>query len=229
MDPSILTVPRLERIPGLVHGFGTRDFGLADLRRLAARRRAAVVLLDQIHSDIIRVVEKAPAGRLEGDALASGTRGLILAVKTADCLPVLIADGKGRAVAAVHAGWRGTALGVAGRAVLELGRRFGLNPAGFVAALGPSVGATCYEVGDDVRRRFAEEGFGEEFFRPRRGRPRKYLFDLAAANADQVAAAGVPRSRIFSVGRCTHCDPNFHSYRRDGDSRRRLYNFIGLV
>ncbi|MBM3293582.1 MAG: peptidoglycan editing factor PgeF [Candidatus Aminicenantes bacterium] len=229
MDPAILTVPRLEKIPGLVHGFGTRRFGPAELRRVAAGHRAGVALLEQIHSDIVRVIKRPPSGKLTGDALATGTPGLFLAVKTADCLPILIADVKGRAVAAVHAGWRGTALGIAGWAALTLVHEFGLNPAGLVAALGPSVGASCCEVGEDVRRRFTDEDSGEEFFRPRTGRPGKYLFDLAAANAAHLEAAGVRRANIIRDGRCTHCRPEFHSFRRDRDPRRRLYNFIGLV
>jgi len=229
MESSILTVPRLEKIPGLVHGFGRRDFGLAGLRRVAAGHRAEVVLLDQIHSDFVRVISKAPSAKLSGDALATGTAGLILAVKTADCLPILIADGQGRAVAAVHAGWRGTARGIAGWAALTLVQEFGLNPAGLIAALGPSIGASCYEVGEDVRREFIDAGSGEEFFRPRPGRPGKYLLDLAAANAAHLEAAGVRRANIIRDGRCTHCRPEFHSYRRDRDARRRLYNFIGLV
>jgi YfiH family protein len=229
MNRVLLRVARFQEIPGLVHGFGTRRFGLADLRRLAARRGAAVVLLDQVHSRIVRLVRTAPAEGRTGDGLATRSRGLILAVKTADCLPILLADGQGRAVAAVHAGWRGTALGVAGRAVAVLRGRFGLNPAGFWAALGPSIGPSCYEVGADVRRRFAGTASGEKFFHPKRGRPEKFLFDLAASNAAQLEAAGVPRARILRVGGCTHCRPDLHSWRRDGDSRRRLYSFIGLV
>jgi YfiH family protein len=229
VNAPVIVIPRLAAIPWLVHGFGTRRFNLADLRAEAARHRAEAVLLDQVHSGIVRVVETLPARRLAGDALATQTPGLVLAVKTADYLPILLVDEERRAVAAVHAGWRGAALAIAGHAVTTLRRNFGTNPANLLAALGPSIGPPCYEVGEEVRRRFAETGLAGEFFRPRRGRPGKYLFDLAAANIARLEAAGVPRSNILSVGRCTYCDPDFHSYRRDGDTRRRLYNYIGIV
>lgn len=148
----------------------------------------------------------------EADALATRRRDLALAVVTADCVPVLIAaesPGAEPALAAVHAGWRGVASRIAPAAVERLGAR----PGAMAAWIGPAIGGCCYEVGEDVARRVAA-GAGAEggFARPGpRGRPH---VDLAAAVESQLRAAGV--GRIRRVDRCTRCDPDLWSYRREG-------------
>ena len=144
----------------------------------------------------------APGPRGEGDALYTATRGLALAVATADCVPVVI---EGPDVAAVvHAGWRGAAAGI-GAAALAAIRAAGLHPER--AALGPAIGPCCYEVGEEVRDRFPRH-----LARTRAGTP---AVDLPAAVAEQMAGLAVWRS-----GRCTRCDESLHSHRRDGTARR---------
>ena len=103
-----LTEPRLGRIPWLIHGFGTAAWAEADFAKVREWNGFRPVILDQVHSDIIHCVDAPPDGRLEGDALITSAPGLFLVVKTADCLPVLVADEARRVVAAVHCGWRGT-------------------------------------------------------------------------------------------------------------------------
>jgi copper oxidase (laccase) domain-containing protein len=148
----------------------------------------------------------------------------------------------------VHAGWRGTSLGIAARAVRGLGERYGSRPAALVAALGPCIGPACYEVGEDVRAEFIRAGAGTAAFVPCAadagglgaggpGTPevagassgRKYLLDLRAANRAQLAAAGLPPAAVVDAGACTHCDVRLLSYRRDRDTTARLYNVIGLI
>jgi polyphenol oxidase len=230
-DVDFLTAPALVRVPGLVHGFGTRSLDLRALRRLAAGDGMAIVLLDQVHSGDVFVVDRAPAPgarRRKADGLATGRPGLLLAVKTADCLPVLIVDPEKRAVAAVHSGWRGTRAGILGRAASVLIERFGSRPGSLLAALGPCIGARCYEVGGDVRDEFDAAGLPIADFRPSPARPGAFLLDLAAANRGQLIDRGVSPRRISVDGACPHCDPRLLSFRRDRDASARLYNFVGF-
>jgi hypothetical protein len=221
------TVPELAAIPGLVHGFEqrrpdggaeTREAGRA---RMAESLRASgrLLLLKQVHGC---AVQTAPwPGRPEADAAVADGAGLLLGIETADCLPVLIVDPRRRAVAAAHAGWRGTAAGVARAAVGALVAA-GSDPADLLVALGPGIGPCCYEVGDELRSTFAPE-----FFRPGpRGRPH---LDVRAANRRQLEAAGLRPDRIHGVDHCTHCRSDlYHSYRREGKGAGRMINFVGF-
>jgi YfiH family protein len=216
----------LSGIPGLIHGFGTRELAENDLRAFADARGFHPVLLDQIHSDIVHVVDRALSDRPPGDALITEKTGLLLVIKTADCLPLLLADGERRVVAAVHAGWRGTRARIVERAVRILTDRFGVPPSDLFAAMGPCIGPSCYEVGEDVRCEFLESGFSAELFVPT-GRPGKYLLDLPEANRLQLQGAGLSPDRIARVDACTHCEPGLYSYRRDRNTSDRLFSFIG--
>jgi len=186
------------------------------------------VLLDQIHSDIVHIIKDAPSDRPRGDALVTNVPGLLLVIKTADCLPLLLMDERLRVVAAVHAGWRGTRSRIVQKTVGAMKTRFGTNPADIIAAPGPCIGPACYEVGEDVRSAFLSAEFPDDLFVPA-GRPAKYFLDLDAANALQLRSAGVPPGPPLRSSACTHCDPGLHSYRRDRDTSRRMFSFIGLV
>jgi len=218
----------LSGIPGLVHGFGPRGFTEDDLRAFADARGFRPVLLDQIHSDIVHIVEAAPSDRPPGDALITEKTGLLLVIKTADCLPLLLADGDRRVVAAVHAGWRGTRGRIVERAVRIMTDRFGVPPSDLCAAMGPCIGPSCYEVGEDVRCEFLESGFPSDLFVPT-GRPGKFTFDLPGANALQLRIAGVPSEQVDFISACTHCEPGLYSFRRDRNTSDRLFSFIGFV
>ena len=154
LDKPYLTEPRLERIPWLIHGFGTAAWTEADLGRSREWDGFRPVILDQVHSDIIHCVDVPPDGRLEGDALITSASRLFLVIKTADCLPVLIVDEARKVVAAVHCGWRGTWKRILEQVIGELGTRYGCDRARLLAALGPCIGPECYEVGGEVRERF---------------------------------------------------------------------------
>ncbi len=185
----------------------------------------------QVHGAAVRVVRAADVAAPvpEADAAITNAPGVAVAVVAADCVPVLLGDPLTGAVAAVHAGWRGTAADAVGAAVAGLRREFGVSPASLVAAIGPSIGACCYEVGEELLREFAAAGhssvdLAEWFARDRGGRLR---LDLWQANADLLVAAGVPRARVHVAGLCTktHVDV-FASFRAEGDRAGRMAAII---
>lgn len=227
-----LTVPRLVSVPGLVHGFGDARRSEADFLAFAASRGLQPVVMHQLHSDIIHRLDAAPDRKLDGDALMTDIPGLLLVVRTADCLPVLLVDEARRAVAAVHCGWRGTEKRILEKAVLAMGEAYGSKPADMLAAFGPCIGAACYEVGPEVRDGFLRAGFPEGVFAIRGHvllKPR-YLLDLRAANAWLLRGQGFKKGSVFDPGpACTHCEPRLLSFRRNPHDTRRMYNFIGFV
>jgi len=227
----VVTVPALEAIPGLVHGFErrapadgteTREES-ADRVGRALAGSGRLLLLRQVHG--AAVVEAPWDGRPEADASVAALPGWLLGIQTADCLPVLLVDPGRRLAAAAHAGWRGTAAGVAARAAAALVAR-GSRAGDLVAALGPAIGACCYEVSDDVREAFGPSGAA--FFRPgRNGRPH---LDLRAANVHQLVQAGLRLDSFHHVAECTRCRADlYHSYRRDGRAAGRMISFVGFA
>jgi hypothetical protein len=183
----------------------------------------------QLHSDIIHRIDETPAKSLEGDALMTDVPGFLLVIRTADCLPAFLVDEANQAIAAVHCGWRGTEKRILERAVQAMGEAYGSKPADMLAALGPCIGAACYEVGPDVRQGFLRAGFPAGVLCGAPGRERKYLLDLRAANAWLLGELGFKKTRVFNPGpTCTHCEPSLLSYRRHSADLRRMYNFVGL-
>lgn len=233
-----LIAPQLAPVPGLVHGFGDARWGEADFLAFAASRGLHPVIMHQLHSDVIHRIDAAPSGTLEGDALLTNVPGLLLVIRTADCLPALLVDEANRAVAAVHCGWRGTQKRILEKAVKAMGEAYGSKPGDLRAVLGPCIGAACYEVGPEVREDFLRAGFPPALLVKRGDAPgiivpdlkEKFLLDLRAANIWLLAGMGVGKENIFNPGAvCTHCEPRLLSYRRHPADRRRMYNFIGLT
>ncbi|MCX6627533.1 MAG: peptidoglycan editing factor PgeF [Candidatus Solibacter sp.] len=208
-DPeNIYRVTELDEFPWLVHGFGTR---LADIPACFAQ----LATLKQIHSSSCVAAEGRVGILGEGDALLENQPGSVVAVKTADCIPVLLVDERSRAVAAVHAGWRGTAARIAAGAVAAMGRRFGTRPEDVHAAIGPGIGKCCYEVGAEVAAQFGGQGRGH--------------IDLTAANRRQLEETGVTPARIYASYLCTMCrGEEFDSFRRDKEAAGRMYSFAGI-
>jgi purine-nucleoside/S-methyl-5'-thioadenosine phosphorylase / adenosine deaminase len=170
----------------------------------------------------------APSRRHEAlvpaDIIISDDPATVLAIQTADCVPLLIADRRTGSAAAAHAGWRGLAAGVPGVAVGALADALGSRPADLVVAIGPSISGPRYEVGVDVRARFAAAAFPaarvERWFSA--GRSDHWYFDGWQSAIDQLEAAGVPRSQIHLAGLCTAGSPQLCSYRRDGARAGRM-------
>jgi polyphenol oxidase len=155
----------------------------------------------------------------EADIAVTNDPAVALSVRAADCVPVLLADRRGRAVAAVHAGWKGTAAGALIAAVQSLASTYGTRPADVIAAVGPSIGPCCYEVGPELSANFASHPTWSAWFT----NDAKPYLDLWRASRDQLARAGVPSGQIHVCELCTFDHPAlFHSYRRDGKNAGRL-------
>lgn len=158
----------------------------------------------------------------EADIAVTDSSTMALSVRTADCVPILIADRRSGSVAAVHAGWKGTAANAAAAAIHALVSRYNADPSNMVAAIGPSIGPCCYEVGEDFPARFAGQPQASGWFVTPGAGARPHL-DLWKANRDQLVTAGVPEAGVFVSALCTHDHPSqFHSYRRDGAKAGRL-------
>jgi polyphenol oxidase len=182
-------------------------------------RQDELVVPGQVHGLTVREVERAGSCP-ETDGLVTSKKRLFLCVTVADCVPVLLADPVTRTVAAVHAGWRGTAGGIVKRAMEILTGRFGVRPEDLLAYVGPSAGTCCYAVGDDVASRFPREVVGRLGDQP--------TVDLKAANRDQLIAAGLFSRNIEISPFCTISDHElFHSHRRDAASSGRMMAVIG--
>jgi len=207
----------MSELAWLEHGFGTRLS--SDWPDGAG---AALSTVRQIHS--AKVLRADRAGLVgEGDALISNQAGLTLAVRTADCLPVLMADSKNRAVAAVHAGWRGVVQEIVPTAMDALAHQFGTRPEDLTVAIGPGIAACCFEVGPEVALQFSD------LFPERRDLTEQTHVDLVDAVLRQLGRSGVRSGQIDASGLCTGCHGNlFHSYRRDRDAAGRMVSAIGI-
>ena len=222
------TVPRLKAIPFLIHGFGTKNLTDSDILGIPEWRDFSLVSLRQVHSDRIIFINGPTAERQSGDALITDRPKVLLSVRTADCLPVFIVSLDPKAVAAVHCGWRGTCKGLIKKVVESMIRIYGCHPDSLFAALGPSIGAECYEVGSEIRECFHGQKAAFRFFRPHPHREEKYFFDLRGMNRFQLLEVGMRDQNIFSVDRCTLCEKKYFSYRRDKSEPGRMINFIGM-
>jgi len=245
----MLSCAALDRIAQ--HAFTSRQLALPasaapDAARVAWAAVAAYTGADpariwrvrQVHGRVVRVVRAsddlvAEAAALpEGDAVVTNAPGGAVGVMVADCVPVLLADRQGRAVGAVHAGWRGTCAGIAAAAVDALRHAFGVPANQLVAAIGPSIGREHYEVGEAVRAAFVAAGHAEAeiarwFSADAPGAPCQ--LDLWAANRDQLVAAGVAPDAIQIAGLSTWAHADWlESFRRDGAAAGRMIAMIRM-
>jgi hypothetical protein len=204
----------------------TRENVLENRRRVLAASGAPIMYLAaQVHG--ARVIEvragddAATVARQEADGVCAAVAGIAVGVYVADCVPVLFADPSTGAVAAVHAGWRGTVAGVLPAAVAAMAAAFGSRPEDLCVALGPAIGPCCFEVGPEVAAVFPADTV---IARP----DRKPHVDLRRAQQLQLLAAGV--TAIDAGGPCTMCDPagRFYSYRRDAGHTGQHVGFISV-
>jgi YfiH family protein len=279
---DFLQADSLTPIPWLIHAFSTRPGGCSkvyggkslnlgftqqDSRRAVGQNRTAFLrqlgairdgrewpLLTprQIHSDLIHRVSETPKSVLIGDGLITQTPGILLAILTADCLPVILVDRKQRAVGVFHAGWRGTVKRIVEKGVGEMYRWFGTAPGDLRAAIGPGVHSCCYEVGPEVRSQFASQfEYASKLFReleesdPVREKypllfltarapghgvlPKKIFLDLVEANRRQLIATGVAAKHVSSSPLCTSCRTDLlFSYRAEKGVTGRMMAVVGI-
>ncbi len=279
---QLLRSEKLGELPWLVHAFSTRRGGVSrpyggntlnlgftkqDSRAAVERNREIflkelgvangrsnwpLVSLRQIHSDLIHRVDRIPEQPLAGDGMVTDTPGLVLAVQTADCLPIILVDKKRRAVGVFHAGWRGTVKRIVEKGVGEMRKHFGSDPRNLVAAIGPGVQGCCYDVGEEVRTKFAMQfAYAESLFRevkesdPVREKypmlfltarapghselPVKLFLDLVEANRRQLLDAGVLAKNIDRAAPCTACHTELlFSFRAEKGVTGRMMGAAGI-
>jgi hypothetical protein len=196
------------------------------------RGSSALRLIKQVHGADVAIVRREDSSTWlvpEADIILSEDPRFVIGVRAADCAPILLADRRRQVVAAVHAGWRGTAQSAVQKAVAALTREFGSSPEDLVAAIGPCLGVCCGEVGDDVVEAFRDAGHGEPaldcWFS--RGPAARWHLHLARANRDQLIEAGLRAADVHSAGLCTRSFPHvFHSHRADGAKAGRMAALI---
>jgi polyphenol oxidase len=256
-------IPGDEKLPGELNlGFTAEDGreAVAHNRRLLAEAVTGspdtpLVPLRQFHSNLVVIADLADAGRdtpRKADGLLSAQPGCLIAVQTADCVPVLVTDRKRRVVGAFHAGWRGTAKRIVENGVGRMRLEFGSRPADLIAAIGPAIGPCCYAVGEEVLAEFESQfTYGRELFREvydsdslRQRYPMLFLnqrapghgpsgsrlhVDLREGNRRQLLACGVPARSIQEVGGCTQCSPDLYFSHRGSNGRTgRMMAVIGI-
>lgn len=280
---QLLQSKDLKKIPWLVHGFSTRPGGLTDcygepslnlgftkddsrehveanrrrfLQELGAASQAQprpLITNRQIHSDIIHVVRGDNHGQLAGDGLITNSTGVLIAVLTADCLPVLLVDKEKKVVGAFHAGWRGTVQRIAEKGVGAMRNEYGSQPEDIYAAIGPGIQSCCYCVGEEVKTQFESQfAYAGDLFHEvqatdpvREKYPLLFLnarapghgdlcvklhLDLSDANRRQLQSVGVPDKQIAVLGECTACNTRkFFSHRAEKGHTGRMLAAIGIA
>ena len=252
--PQFFRSPLLTSAGGLTHAFTTCTGGVSpppynslnlssrtgdsdenvsvNLRILTGELgiKAAPVFMDQVHGDNILFLDD-PQDIINAssfDAAITALENIPLVVITADCLPILLYDSARSVAAVVHAGWKGTALNIAGKTIAAMIDKFGSDPTDIIAAMGPFIGPCCYEVDEVVVSSFESfiktkpEAWSAVFSPSASGKVDRWMFDLAGANLLQLDAAGIRRSHISLSPHCTSCrDDLFYSHRRDGEKTGR--------
>jgi len=220
--------------------------------RSSKRKSWPLVTVRQIHSDIIHCVTDGHKQPLAGDGLITRAPGILLAVLTADCLPVILVDTKHRAVGVFHAGWRGTIQRIVEKGVGEMRRTFGTRPSDLKATIGPGIRGCCYQVGPEIKYKFESQfSYATELFRETKDRdeiherypllfltarapghselPKKIFLDLAQANRRQLLAVGVPARNISDLDLCTSCHlERFFSHRAEKGNTGRMMAAVGI-
>jgi hypothetical protein len=190
-------------------------------------------VVHQVHGDRILTVDHTNIGRINDqdhpvDAIITDRFGLAIGIKTADCVPVFLADRARKIIGVVHAGWKGTSMNIAAKAVNAFVGRFSCQPENMTAVIGPSIGLCCYQVDEAVFEAFAEVDNWKAAFMPC-GEKGKWMLDLPSTNRDQLLRAGIPPEHVFSAAICTACRKDiFFSHRGEGGKTGRQLSFMML-
>jgi hypothetical protein len=223
-----LTLPLLERLPGLAHAFTVAGSDEEAVLAEVAGRTLPLWTLRQVHGRVVRSVDDSgPAPwvdpRPDGDALVSTRRDRAIGVHVADCVPIILCDPVHGVLGAAHAGWRGTVACVLGAALAAM-TAAGARPEDVYVGMGPAIGACCFEVGPEVVAAFRDADADAESSIRAGSHVR---IDLLDANRRQAIAAGVHAERIAAANLCTACRPDLLlSYRRSGKAAGRMTGLI---
>jgi YfiH family protein len=253
MEISWLKVPQWEKYDGLLHGFVGRRGGksvgpytglnmsyrvgddpkivsqnVCDMKQAVGIHDGRIITMKQVHGDyIIEVTDRNIKEAGQADGMLTREKDAFLGVLTADCVPVLFIAADRKIAAVVHAGWRGTLAGIGAKMVQLLFDQHSISPDAVEAAIGPAIGACCYEVKEDVSRPLIDRG-GKIAGACVENRGGKTFLDLRRLNRLTLEQAGVPSKQIFDVGPCTSCAiEDFFSYRRERKETGRQISFIG--
>jgi YfiH family protein len=237
-DDEFVSIPALDKVPGMVHAFttrrgglGARNDGIKQPDDWTAVSQALgicidrVVTVDQVHGENIVTVDDLnfrDVRTVHADALMTAVPGVAIGIETADCVPVLLFDPQRPAAAAVHAGWKSTVKKIVQKAVHRMHEEFGSEPARLIAAIGPAIGPECYEVDEPVMGRVRDAfSFWSEVSAPR-GNGR-WSLDLVKANKLELLQIGLAEQNVHALGLCTSCRRDlFYSFRAEGRTGRML-------
>ncbi len=225
------------QLPILDHSKAFHLFGTRLLTSEELQNRFKPIQLRQVHGNEIHPITKAlqpsQVTTLSGDGLFTNLTNRFITIRTADCTPILLFDPVRYVTAAVHAGWRGSVLNIAGKAVQKMVSYFGSHPKNLIAGIGPAIHSCCLEVGRDVLEAVHENTpHGDLVFHRKEGQDgiEKWQLDLVRLNTLQLIDAGLPKSQIAAAGLCTSCLPNlFYSYRRDKKINGSMFSGIMLL
>jgi YfiH family protein len=228
-----LSFPVLEAHNFILHGFVVKDENPprrqdpGRVRRLLPRITSSereLVSLQQVHGDecvILRSTTRLKK-RYKGDAILTNRNDVFISVQVADCLPIFLLDERKGVIGLVHAGWKGTLLGISRRIVEEARHSFGCRPGDLIILFGPCIQSCCYEVSENLAVLFDPECVNHS-------KDGRFALDLSCANRQQFLSCGVKAHRIFAVERCTFCESEMlYSYRREGENSGRMIGFLGI-
>ena len=255
MDLTWLKVKQWETYDGLLHGFmgrrGGKSIGpyaelnmsyrvsddpavvsqnVCDMKLAVGIHDGRIVTMKQVHGDhIVEVKDRNLKEAGEADGMITAIPDIYLGVLTADCVPIVFVAPERKLVAAVHAGWRGTLAGIAQKTVEVFRNQHGVAANALEVALGPAIGACCYEVKADVAGPLVQKWGGIAETSLQRKGEKSYL-DLRLLNRNVLAESGIPETKLFEIGSCTSCSPDrFFSYRRERGATGRQISFIGWL
>lgn len=237
-ESQYIAIPALDTMTGIIHAFTTRQHGLGarnngiksprDWDAVAeafAVSSDRVITVNQVHGNTIVSVDDKNYHALravQADALVTNAPGIAIGVETADCVPILFFDPVTRAIAAIHAGWRGMVRKIVQKTMTRMQDQFGSDPARMIAAIGPAIGPECYEVDEPVMGPMREAfSFWQDVAKPRGAG--RWSLDLVKTNKMELARIGFAEKNIHAFGLCTACRKDlFYSFRAEGRTGRML-------
>jgi len=229
-EGGVSTEPHLKTL-NLAFGRGDTDETVRQNIKIfteAVGASGTVIYADQIHSNRVLYVDRSFEKVPQCDGFVTNKRGLILCVKIADCVPILLCDPENGVIAALHAGWRGTARNIVGEGI-KLMQKYGAVPHNMKAAIGPAIHSCCYEVQADFISQFKSEigsALKNAYIETRNG---KTYCDIVGANAELLQIAGVKPENIDISDKCTCCEPEtFFSHRATGGKRGTMAGIIEI-